>query len=219
MNTVRPLFIVLAILCVGCLAYSNPKELVVEVDSSAVPELAEWGEKAKAITEEWYPRMVNLIPTKGFEPPTHIKITLRKSDQGIADASGAHIRISSGWIEKRPDDIGLVVHELVHVIQNYGPNRHSWLVEGIADYLRWAIYEGKPQSWFSVPNQADGYRRSYQVAAGFLLWLETDLAPGIVNKLNTALRQRKYTDEMFEKETGMNLTALWEAYKEDRAQK
>ena len=216
MKTIHLMVVAAAVLCLGTPALSESKMVNVELDASAVPELQEWGEQAKALVEEWYPRIVNLIPTRGFEPPTEVKIILRKSDRGIADASGGNIRISSGWIERHPEDIGLVVHELVHVIQNYGPNRQSWLVEGIADYLRWAIYEAKPQSWFSVPRQPDGYRQGYRVTAGFLLWLESDLAPGIVNKLNTALRKRSYSDAIFETETGMNLEALWAEYQKDR---
>ena len=211
-------WILWAVLSIGCVAFGAEKKVVVELDTSAVPEQAEWGQKAKAIVEEWYPRMVNLIPTQGFEPPTEVKITLRKSDRGIADASGPHIRISSGWIEKHPEDIGLVVHELVHIIQNYGRVSQGWLTEGIADYLRWAIYEGKPLTWFRVPKEADGYKQSYQVTAGFLLWLETDLAPGIVNKLNTSLRKKTYSDAIFETATGHSLDALWAKYQEYRAE-
>lgn len=205
------------VLALGTLVFGAEKKVVVELDTSAVPEQAEWGQKAKAIVEEWYPRMVNLIPTQGFEPPTEMKITLRKSDRGIADAAGPHIRISSGWIEKHPEDIGLVVHELVHIIQNYGRTKEGWLTEGIADYLRWAIYEGKPLTWFHIPKEADGYRQGYQVTAGFLLWLESDLAPGIVKKLNTSLRKKQYSDAIFETATGLSLDALWAKYQEYRA--
>jgi hypothetical protein len=216
MYSTHRFFAAAVFLLAGCWGWGQSNSVSVELDTSAVPELNEWGLQAKALVEEWYPRIVNMIPTKGFEPPREIKITLRKSDQGIADTSGTHIRVSSGWIEKHPEDIGLVFHELVHVIQNYGPTRQGWLVEGIADYLRWAIYEGKPQSWFALPNRADGYRQGYQVTAGFLLWLECDLAPGIVNKLNTALRTKRYEESIFEAETGMDIAALWANYQKDR---
>jgi len=36
-----------------------------------------------------------------------------------AVTSGATIQISVDWITKHPDDFGLVIHELTHVIQNY----------------------------------------------------------------------------------------------------
>jgi hypothetical protein len=53
------------------------------------------------------------------------------------------ITISGKWITEHPDDLGMVIHELVHVVQGYPNSRHKagWLVEGIADYIRWWRYE------------------------------------------------------------------------------
>lgn len=193
--------------------------LTVELDTSEVPDLRAWGEKARDLMVEWYPRFVNLIPTQGFTPPNKVALVLRKSDKGIGGTSGGRIEVSSHWIEKHPDDIGLVVHELVHVIQSYPSPDPGWVTEGVADYLRWAIYEAKPLAWFHVPQEAKGYRRSYQVAAGFLLWLESGPAPGIVNKLNTAMRKRAYSDDLFKKESGRSLDELWEDYRAARKPK
>jgi len=50
------------------------------------------------------------------------------------------------------------------------------------------------------------------VAGGFLYWLETDRAPGIVKKLNTAMRNQTCTAEIFKRETGLTLNELWNAY-------
>ena len=51
---------------------------------------------------------------------------------------------------------------MVHVIQNYpvgaGP---VWVTEGIADYLRWAIFEGKPVEKFPKPQDPEGFKRGY----------------------------------------------------------
>lgn len=210
------------ILCIAALwaSFNSPAggAVVVNLDTSAVPEQAQWGQTAKELMTEWHPRITHLLATKGYEPIQTVNLTLRKSDRGIADASRNHIRVSSGWIEKHPEDIGLVVHELVHIIQGYGSGGHSWLTEGIADYIRWAIYEGKPQEWFHLPNAADGYCQGYQVCGGFLLWLESDRSPGIVKKLNTALRNGQYADALFEAEAGLPLDQLWQAYVQDRKQ-
>lgn len=197
---------------------ASANAFVVNLDTSAVPELAEWGQQAKDIVTEWYPRISNLLPTQDFQPPQTVQITLRNSNRGIADTARDHIRVSSGWIEQHPEDIGLVVHELVHVIQGYGHGSQPWLCEGIADYIRWAIYEGKPQQWFGVPDVADGYRQGYRVTGGFLLWLESDRAPGIVKQLNTALRRGQYSDAMFETEAGLPLDQLWTTYVQERKQ-
>ena len=186
--------------------------VVIELDISETPHLEEWGEEARGLLERWYPRLDNLLPTDGFVPPRTVRLRIKKTDEGIAETSGATITVSSHWIEKRPDDVGLAVHELVHVVQSYPPGSEFWVTEGIADYLRRAIYEGKPQSWFDRPKAPRGYRRGYQDAAGFLLWLESGPAPGVVNRLNTALRRGEYSAELFETMTGRGLDALWDEY-------
>jgi hypothetical protein len=184
----------------------------VELDTSEVPHLKEWGETARDLLIQWHPRMRNLLASKDFKPATKITLKLKKSEEGVAYTSGTTIVVSSHWIEKHPEDLGLVAHELVHIIQAYPSARPSWLTEGIADYLRWAIYEGKPQDWFQRPKEKQGYRQSYRVAGGFLLWLESDLAPGIVKKLNAAMRSRKYSADLFQTETGFTLDELWDKY-------
>ncbi len=207
------------------LAQTPATDLVVELDTSETANLQEWGEKAKQLVEEWYPRMDNLLPTAGFQAPRKVRLVFRKSDDGIAGTAGDTIYIMSGWIEKNPGDIGLVAHELVHVIQSY-PRRTGpgWVTEGIADYLRWAVFEGKPLAWFPVPRSRGnrpverGYEQSYQITAGFFLWLESDLVPGIVNRLNTAMRRRTYSAELFQEATGQTLDDLWGRYMEFRAE-
>jgi len=184
----------------------------VHLDTSEVPHLKAWGEKAKQLTIEWYPRMRNLIPSEGFEPPTEVSLKIKKTDKGVGSTSGTKITISSHWIEKKPTDFGLVFHELVHVIQRYPSGKPWWVTEGIADYLRWGIYEAKPQSWFPRPKDKTSYKKGYQVTGGFFLWLETTTSPGIVNKLNAAMRKKEYSDEIFKKETGKSLEELWILY-------
>jgi Peptidase of plants and bacteria len=191
---------------------AEESKLEVIVDASETPELKEWAEQAGKLIEKWHPRVTNLLASKDFTPPQKVTLKMKKTDEGIAYTSRDVITVSSHWIEKHPDDIGLVVHELAHVIQSYPRGAPGWLVEGIADYVRWPIYEGKTQEYFRRPKAEQGYKQSYQVAAGFLLWLESDEAPGIVKKLNAACRNRKYSEEIFQQETGKTLDQLWDAY-------
>lgn len=190
--------------------------VIVEVDTSEAPALAKWGADAKALIREWHPRIVNLLPTPGVIPPRTVRLKIAKSDQGVAATSGNTITVSSGWIEKHPEDIGLVVHELVHVIQGYPDPQPSWVTEGVADYIRWVVYEAKPQQWFPRPSRRDGYTQGYQVAAGFLLWLEAEVSPGVVNKLNKAMRRSRYSADWFQHETGRSLDDLWQEYVKQR---
>jgi len=176
------------------------------------PKLVEIANQAKALIEEWHPRLENLMPTPGFKATDEIDLVFIKGDQGIAWTSGTKITVVSDWIEKRPYDIGLVFHELIHVHQRYARRVPSWVLEGIADYMRWGIYEGKPLSWFPLNEKRDSYRSSYQVTGGFFLWLESERHPGIMSKLNTAGRRGEYKEAFFEELTGASLDSLWADY-------
>ena len=208
----KKISISLLLLCFTFNLFGNDGKVEIHLDVSEVPHLKKWGEDAKALMVKWYPRIVNIIPTKDHKNHRVITLKIRKSDKGIAFASGAKITVSSNWIEKHPKDMGLVVHELVHVIQKYKGRNPGWLVEGIADYIRWGLYEGKTLDRFNRPKKKQGYKGGYQTAAGFLLWLESDKAPGIINKMNTKMRQGQYSDNLFKTYTSKTLDELWSEY-------
>ncbi len=87
---------------------------------------------------------------------------------------------NSAWLEKeiKGEAIGSLVHEAVHVVQQFHSNRNpGWLVEGCADYFRWFKYEPRSHGadivWMRKhgrkfsPHFNDGYR----VTANFLDWV------------------------------------------------
>jgi hypothetical protein len=206
--------ILLLLLCASRLAAADA--VTVNLDTSKDPEQAAWGEEGQKILKEWYPRVVNLLALGDYTPTATLMLRLEKADKGIAATSSTTITVFSNWIEKRPEDKGLLVHELVHVIQNYPNPNPGWLTEGIADYIRWAIYEGQPLEKFPVPEGTDGYKKAYQMTGGFLLWLESNDAPGIVRRLNKAMRDGTYKDALFAEWTGKDLPTLWKEYVEAR---
>jgi hypothetical protein len=115
----------------------------VVIDVSDFPEGKAWAEAAKALVEEWYPLVTAMLATEDFRPPQEIKLIIKREIGPPAFASGGAITINGQWITRNPHDLGMVIHELVHVVQAYPRNRHNtgWLVEGIADYIRWWRYE------------------------------------------------------------------------------
>ena len=188
------------------------EEVVVHLDVSGVPRQAAWGERGQRLIEEWYPRIHNLLASADFEPPRELTLVLVESTKGVGATSGNRIMAFSNWVEKHPEDFGMLIHELVHVIQSYPKKEPEWVTEGIADYVRWAIYEGKPQEWFGIPDQRAGYTKGYRAAAGFFLWLESGAAPGVVRRLNSAMRAGNYDAAIFEEAGGSSLESLWEQY-------
>ena len=82
----------------------------------------------------------------------------------------------------------------------------------MADYFRWAIYEGKPLDWFPMSDKMNGYEDSYRVTAGFFLWLESGPAPGIVRQLDQLMRKHDYDERIFRECSGKSLSSLWKEY-------
>ena len=81
----------------------------------------------------------------------------------------------------------MVAHELTHVIQHYRRGGPGWLVEGVADYVRYYVIEPGTRRGRFDPQRSD-YKRGYQPAAGLLNWLESR-RPGLVIGLNAAMRR------------------------------
>jgi len=92
----------------------------------------------------------------------------------------------------------------------------NWLVEGIADYIRYKYYEKEIRLALDEKNylklRKRGYRQGYGVVARFLLWLEMRKDKDIVRKLNVVLEQRRYSAEVFKQNCGAPLGKLWQDF-------
>jgi len=131
-----------------------------------------------------------------------------------AVTSGNNIIFSAKWLDQHPADTDTVTHELMHVVQAYPSSYPSWLVEGIADYVRNKYgTNNEPANWY-MPNYSPGqsYTNSYRVTARFLTWLENTTLLSIVDKLDSHLRQQTYNDDTWQKLTGNTVDELWSRY-------
>jgi hypothetical protein len=183
-------------------------------DTAAAPDLAEWANYAATLMTEWYPVVWGLLGTEGQTPATEIKVTFQLKQDAPAYATGGGIFVSVPWVRSHPDDFGMMIHEMTHLIQSY-PGRKptdtgdapGWLVEGVADYVRWWRYEPEaPRPRLTAKNK---YTDSYRVTAFFLAYLTQKYDRALVQKLDRALRTRSYTPAFFEQATGKNLDDLW----------
>ena len=135
--------------------------------------------------------------------------------KGVAETANAHIKISSAWFHKHPEDVDVVTHEAMHIVQDYkqsvGP---GWLTEGIADYARYKFGVNNAAAGWALPAYKAGvnYTNSYRVTARFLAWLEIHKKKDIVKKLDKQLRDHKYTAESWQKLAGKPLDDLWAEY-------
>lgn len=180
------------------------------VDVAEAPEMKSWAERAARVCERNYAMINEELRSDGYQPPRHIRMSLKKSYRGVAMTSDDRITGSVRYFERHPDDLGAMVHETVHVVQRYrgpGSDRNpDWLVEGVADYVRFFKYE--PGHLGRIDPEKAHYNSSYRVSAAFLAYLTEKYDRQLVLKLNRAMREGKYSDEIFKELTGKRVTDL-----------
>jgi hypothetical protein len=181
------------------------------IDTTDAPELKEWADKLRPEIDVWYPRIVQYLPSDGYSAPKKFTITFKKMD-GVAYTSGTAVVGASAWFTKHPDDQGAIIHELVHVVQQYRSRRNpGWLVEGVADYLRWFKYE--PISKRPRPNPARAqYTDSYRVTGAFLEYIASTSDHEIAVRMNEAMREGRYSPDLWKEYTGKTVDELWADY-------
>ncbi|HEY1121369.1 MAG TPA: basic secretory protein-like protein [Haloferula sp.] len=196
------------------------------IDSTKAPNLTEWSEKELLpVIEEWYPKLVAMLPSKGYRAPDQVTFEYRDDMGGTpAYAAGNKISMSAPWYadQLKNEAKGCTIHEMGHVVQNYWrasqTNRNpketpGWITEGICDYIRWFLYEPKSQgAHVRDVNQAK-YDASYRITANFLDWVVEKKDEGLLQKLNAAAREGDYEEKLWKEWTGSTLQELGEQWK------
>jgi hypothetical protein len=211
---------------------------IITIDSSEAPDLCGWVEtKLRPVVKEWYPKLVEMLPSEGYEAPEKVTITLDKDAKGVAYAAGDRITCAVDWFRKNLDGeaVGAVVHEMVHVVQNYGWGRRNtpreerkrtpgWIVEGIPDYIRWFLYEPETKGAEITERNLSRakYDANYRISGNFINWVVEKHGSEIVQKINAAARAAQYTDDLWKELTGKTVEELgaeWKSYHEERLRK
>jgi hypothetical protein len=198
------------------------------VNVTAATDLAGWSEKElKPIVLSWYPKLVELLSSDGYESPGDLALRFR-DDMGGTPASAGRgvINLNAAWFrrELQREALGAVVHEMVHVVQNYGRVRRTqpvaasapgWVVEGIADYVRWFLYEPQSGGAEITERNLAGARfdASYRVSANFLNWVTRTYDPNLVRNLNAAVREGRYDDALWKTWAGKSLRDLGDEWR------
>lgn len=198
------------------------------LDATEAPDLAEWGERALApVVQVWYPKLVAWLPSEGYRAPADVALRFRRDMGGVPAAAGGRcIDLNAAWMRQqlRGEALGAVVHEMVHVVQNYGRAHRTnpkpsetpgWVVEGIADYVRWFLYEPQTHGAEITKGGLAGarYDASYRVTANFLNWAVQTYDRDLVRKLNAVAREGRYDESFWKSETGKSVGDLGEAWK------
>jgi hypothetical protein len=149
------------------------------------------------------------------EAAKEVSFMIDTAYDGVAATSGDRVVFNPRWFKKYPEDIDVVTHEVMHIVQDYGQTTGpGWLTEGIADYVRYKFGVNNPGANWALPafRSQQSYTNSYRVTARFLEWLEKRGNKGIVKKLDADMRAHTYTAEVWKEETGQSLDELWKAY-------
>lgn len=183
--------------------------IFIDKDSSLTPEF-----KQRMVDAHFrqYPKL-----TKKYNPnsPKQVTFLIDKDYKGVAATGGGVIRYNPAWFDKNPEDIDVVTHELMHVVQGYGYNKVPvWVTEGIADYVRateginnekaaWKMPELKPEHKYSS---------SYRITARFFVWITKKYRKDFVQKLDDAARQKTYSADTWKELTEKTVEELWQEY-------
>jgi hypothetical protein len=158
-----------------------------------------------------YPELVNKYNPNSLKSVIFI---IDPSYKGVAATSEGMVRFNPTWLKEHPSDIDVVTHEVMHIVQAY-PNGAGpgWITEGIADYVRSVYGIANKEGGWALPawKESQHYTNSYRVTARFLAWIEMQY-PGFVNKLDAAMRNKSYSDDIWKQATGMTLEELWKEY-------
>jgi hypothetical protein len=159
-----------------------------------------------------YPQEMNR-----FNPDaaTEVIFMIDSTYKGVAATSGRYVRFNPLWFSKHPEDIDVVTHEVMHIVQNYGQNKvPGWLTEGIADYARYKYGVNNLAAGWKLPDYKAGqsYTNAYRVTARFLVWVEQHKDPETINKLDKAMRTGTYTADTWKQLTGKTVDELWQDY-------
>lgn len=186
--------------------FEFPIEVVLHVQ---VPEMQAWAEQVRVLMMTWYPYLAELMRSDGAVPRRRIDLFV-VDEKGIAWTSGGRVTCTKGWFTKHPEDTGALIHEEAHILQAYPGGTPGWLVEGIADWVRWWNYEPLDHRPRIPPGGS--YRDAYQRTGQFLDWIERRRAPGLVMKLNADCRRGQYDPGLWVRYAGLDVDGLWAEY-------
>ncbi len=144
-----------------------------------------------------------------------VKMVIDTAYKGVAETDNGKVTISSRWMHLHPEDIDVITHEVMHIVQDYGNSTGpGWLTEGIADFARYKFGVNNAAAKWSLPayKSTQNYDNAYRVTARFLLWMEEKVKPGIVKTLDKQLREHTFTDDTWKQLTGKTVDELWKDY-------
>jgi hypothetical protein len=188
------------------------------LDSAQRKALEAWSGLLARLADGWWRTITTRLASPGFTPADQITIDFDEIHIPGAPAltHGSVIEVDARGLLARlrdPDALAMIAHEMVHVAQRY-PHAPGWLVEGIADYMRYyVLIPDDPSRAFQAKGAT--WHDGYQASAGFLDWAEQG-HPGTITRINAALRAGEDGEALLRETVGQPLPQAWAAYIESK---
>ena len=167
------------------------------------------------LVKTFYTVYPELVKTYNKHSLKEVTMVIDTAYTGVAATANGRVTISNKWLHKRPEDIDVVTHEVMHIVQDYGDsNGPGWLTEGIADYARYKFGVNNDAAGWKLPDYkaTQNYDNAYRITARFLVWMEEKVKPGIVKTLDKQMRDHTFTDNTWKDLTGKTVDELWKDY-------
>jgi hypothetical protein len=174
-----------------------PLDIIIDVSrvENEAPYIKLWAKHAATVCKTWFPVLCAELGSENFKPRGKITFVFLRHYFAPAQYYKGRIFISTDDLCGDLSNYGMMIHELTHAVQEYpGVTNVDWLVEGIADYTRFYLYETDPLQGCIRPGQSK-YTDSYRTTACFLDYLVRNYDKAIVKKFNAALRKNSGVTE------------------------
>jgi hypothetical protein len=158
-----------------------------------------------------YPELAKAYNLQTLKSVTMVIDTTYK---GVAETADGKVTINYMWMHKHPEDLDVITHEVMHIVQDYKGYEPGWLTEGIADYARYKFGINNNAANWKLPEykSTQNYTDAYRVTARFLVWIEKNYNANAVKSLDEQMRKHTYTDASWQQLTGKSLDELWKTY-------
>lgn len=225
MFSARRLGVVIVVLAVASMALAQERRrrgeggerdenaaarLAVTVEGNLDAELIPVAGQLTAHFFECYPKLLERLENPDKRAPRQVRVIFEERMRVPAYARGDEVTVSARWLREHPDDIGMLAHELTHVVQAYPKGEPGWFTEGFADYTR-LLYGPKEQPNWSLPQKLtdkQSYTDSYRTTARFFQWLD-EQHPGVLDQLHRKMQRDEFKVEDFAELTGKSVDDLW----------
>lgn len=190
----------------------------VVVDASAAPPLAGWAQMLGVHARRWWPLITAALASPGYTPPSPVRLVLSttRPSAWAGPTEPGTVYVNAAASAAHPRHLLYIAHEMTHAAQGYSGPQRVWLVEGVADYVRYYVLFPQDPERFFPPAGAD-YRHGFNQAAALLDRLERLRGPGSVRALNATMRQGRDGSAALAEALGVGLDEAWRQVMTDLA--